>query len=139
MSLLLAAAVAQVALARPRFDHTDDVAVVARFLADVRVGKSRGDGIEVKNWLRPGADNFNSFVAYANDCQIERIYAVPSTTRQLPLGVEWDCGRYIKVANKPVWEERFASVWVANGRVVKVSIGKPPPVVIPPMKAKPNG
>ena len=139
MSIWLAAAVGQAVVSRQRVDHTEDVAVVATFLTNVRSGTTRGDGIEVKSWVKSIPSSFASFAAYANECQLERINAVPSATRKLPIGVEWDCGRYLKVADAAVWEERVASFWIAEGRVVRVSFGNPPPVIIPPVKAKTNG
>lgn len=139
MNFLLAAAVAQATTSRPRFDHTADMAVVANFLADVRQGNAKGDGIEVRNWENPAIANFDSFRTYANACQIRRLYAIPSATERMPIAVEWDCGRYTKVADKLVWEERSAGFWVKDGRVVRLTFGKGPMVIITPPKAKTKG
>lgn len=136
MSLLLAAAIAQAALVRSRIDHTDDIAVVARFLSNVRARRSESDSVAVENREVTGSTTFATFAAYANACNISRVYAIPSATRRLPIAAEWDCGRFTKIAGKPVWEERVAEFWVENGRVVRVKYGRVPTIPIRAPDAK---
>lgn len=139
MSMLFAAALAQATTSPPRFDHTADMAVVAGFLADIRQGRAKGSEIEVMNRDNPANANFAYFQAYANECQIKRMYAIPGTSKRMPVSVEWDCGRFINVSDNPIWEVRYAGFWVKNGRVVRIVFGKIPTIPIPALSPKPIG
>ena len=65
-------------------------------------GKTKGDGIKVQNWENSAIANFASFMAYANARQITSLSALAIATKRLPIGVEWDCGRYVKASDELV-------------------------------------
>lgn len=130
MIFLLALSVSQEVVGRPRFDHTNDIAIAARFLADVRQGNASRTTVTFENREDPKAPTFEAFSRYANECSIKQIYAIPGATQRLPISVEWDCGRFVVKDGRPTWEERFASFRVDNGRVVEATFGKLPGVKI---------
>lgn len=122
-----------------RYDHTDDVLVVASFLAETR-SASTSDERPMINFIDRGSrsvSDFASFRAYANDCELENIEAIPSASRPLPLSVKWDCGRFEQVDGNLVWEERHAAIWVSSGVIVKIAFGPIP--VISLERETPNG
>jgi hypothetical protein len=127
MVFLLGVVLAQEAVFRPRLDHTGDISVVARLLADVRQGIAKGTSVMIENRDNP-TSTFEAFSSYANKCSIKQIYAVPSATQRLPVSVVWDCGRLVTDEANQIWEERFASFWVDENRVTRVAFGKQPVV-----------
>lgn len=129
MSVLLALALAQAAKIQ-RYDHTDDLAVVAKFLSDVRAGRSVDDGVAVEDRAAARRATVAAFASYANDCAFSRIDAMASATGRMPIMVTWDCGRFKMIGSTPVWEERFAEFWIGNGQVRKVIFGKLPTIEI---------
>jgi hypothetical protein len=75
-----------------------------------------------------------AFKAYASECPIDKISAIPSARKPLPVGVRWDCLRYVEIDGKTEWEERNASFWVTDGVITKISFGKPPTISIPEVR-----
>ena len=124
--LVMAAAVEEA-----RYDHTQDIAAVAQLLADVRNGAASDDSISVTNRDEPTNSSFAAFVSYANTCQIEKIYAIPSASQPLPINVIWDCNEFEKVNGKLVWIENSAGFWVVDGRVARIVFGKTPTIDLP--------
>ena len=129
--LVMAAAVEET-----RYDHTQDIAAVAQLLADVRNGAASDDSISVTNRDEPTNSSFAAFVSYANTCQIEKIYAIPSASQPLPINVIWDCNEFEKVDGKLVWIENSAGFWVVDGRVTRIVFGQTPTINLPVAKLK---
>lgn len=129
--LVMAAAVEEA-----RYDHTQDIAAVAQLLADVRNGAASDDSISVTNRDEPTNSSFAAFVSYANTCQIEKIYAIPSASQPLPINVIWDCNEFEKVNGKLVWIENSAGFSVVDGRVSRIVFGKTPTIDLPVSKLR---
>ena len=126
------------AVEEAKYDHTHDIAAVAHLLAEVRAGKSKDDSVSVINRDEPTNSNFTAFASYANACNIDKIYAIPSATKPLPISVTWDCGQFEEVDGKPVWKEHSAGFWVVNRRVVRIAFGQAPTLKIPVSKLRRN-
>ena len=125
------------AVEQARYDHTRDMAAVAQLLADVRADKSADGSITLVNRDDPANSNFAAFADYANACGIKEIYAIPSATSALPISVVWHCGSFEKIDGKLVSKGHFAGFWVVDGRVVRLTFGRPPTLHIP-MAQSPN-
>lgn len=132
MFLYLLAQSAKVLSGEPGYDHIEEVAAVANFLAEAESGELDLTEVELVNRSDPARNTWVSLMDYVRECSIEEISAIASTDRSLPLSVQWDCGRYIEIEGKPKWEERHASFWVEQGRVTKIAFGEGDALVIPP-------
>lgn len=114
-------------------NHVEQVAVVAQFLAipeKARISPT----VEINNLDDRSQNTMLAFKAYASECPIDKISAIPRARKPLPVGVRWDCLRYVKIDGKPEWEERSASFWVTDGVITKISFGKPPTISIPEVR-----
>jgi hypothetical protein len=132
VTLFLIAQAVRVLAGEPGFDHIQDVAAVATFLADAEKSDVEFDNVEIVNRDDPQANTAEAFLAYARDCSIKEISAVASADRRLPIGVTWDCGRLIEVDGGRRFEERTAGFWVREGEVSKITFGNPITIRIPP-------
>lgn len=133
MIFYLLAQSAKVLSGEPGYDHIEEVAAVANFLAEAESGELDLTEVELVNRSDPARHTWVSLMDYVRECSIEEISAIASTDRSLPLSVQWDCGRYIEIEGKPKWEERHASFWVEQGRVTKIAFGEAETLVIPPV------
>ena len=114
-------------------NHIEQVAVVAQFLAmpeNVKISPT----VEIKNLDDRSKNTMLAFKTYASECPIDKISAIPRARMPLPVGVRWDCLRYIEIDGKAEWEERNASFWVIDGVITKISFGKPPIISIPEVR-----
>ncbi len=122
---------ARVLAGEPGHDHIEEVAIVANFLAKAESGKVDITDVEIVNRANSTENTTLDLLDYVRECSIKEISAVSSSDRSLPLSVHWDCGRYIEVNGKPKWEDRRASFWVKQGRIMKIAFGEGEPLVIP--------
>lgn len=125
MIALLLAQSARILAGEPGFDHIEDIAVVAQFLADSEQGDVALNDVEIVNRDGGNANTLNDFVLYARDCSIEEISAIASASRRLPVGVTWDCGRLVEQDGERFFEERKASFWITDGTITKIAFGNP--------------
>jgi hypothetical protein len=114
-------------------DHVEQVAVVAQFLATPENARISAT-VEINNLDDRSKNSMLAFKAYASECPIDKISAIPSARKPLPVGVRWDCLRYVEIDGKTEWEERNASFWVTDGVITKISFGKPPTISIPEVR-----
>lgn len=129
MILLMVAQAARVLAGDPASgtDHTQNVAVVARFLA-WELTDTSSSSVTISNRDDPQRSAMADFRAYAIECPIKEITAVPSASEPLPIAVTWSCLRFIEIGGKASWEERNAEFWVEGRMVKKVVFGTPPTV-----------
>lgn len=104
-------------------DHTQEVAIVARFLAGEQSAVS--PPVTILNRDNPSQGTIADLRTYASECPIREIAAVPSASKPLPIAVSWSCLRYIEVDGKAKWEERRADFWVEGGTITKITFGAP--------------
>jgi hypothetical protein len=135
MIILFALQIARVLAGDPSqgINHIEQVAVVAQFLAIPEKAKI-SPTLEIKNLDDRSKNTMLAFKAYSSECPIEKISAIPRASTPLPVGVRWDCLRYVEIDGKAEWEERSASFWVTDGVITKISFGKPPTISIPEVR-----
>ena len=131
ISLLLAQGAA-VLSGEPGYDHIAEVAVVANFLAEAEGDDIDLSAIEFINRSSRTQNSTSDFLEYARGCSIDEISVISSSDRSLPISVLWDCGRFVEVEGKRGWEERVASFWVREGRVIRIAFGESAPINIQP-------
>lgn len=105
-------------------DHTQEVAIVAQYLAGEQDAVS--PTVTILNRDNPSQGAMADLRSYASECPIKEITAVPSASKPLPIAVRWSCLRFIEVDGKAKWEERSASFWVKGGTITKITFGRPP-------------
>jgi hypothetical protein len=105
-------------------DHTQEVAIVAQFLAGEQSVVS--PSITILNRDNPRQNTMADLRSYASECPIKEITAVPSASKPLPIAVSWSCLRFIEVDGNAKWEERSAGFWIEGGAITKITFGTPP-------------
>ncbi|MEA1618503.1 hypothetical protein SOQ14_06205 [Erythrobacter sp. T5W1-R] len=107
-------------------DHTQQVAIVAEFLAGEQSAVS--PSVMILNRDNPNLVTMADLRSYASECPIKEITAVPSASKPLPIAVSWSCLRFIEVDGQAKWEERSAGFWVEGGTITKITFGTPPTI-----------
>lgn len=105
-------------------DHTQEVAIVAQFLAGEQSAIS--PSVTILNRDNPSQGTMADLRSYASECPIKEITAIPSASKPLPIAVSWSCLRFIEVDGQAKWEERNAGFWVEGGTITKIIFGTPP-------------
>ncbi len=131
ISLLLAQG-ATVLSGEPGYDHIAEVAVIANFLAEAENDDIDLSAIELINRSSRAQNSASHFLEYARECSIDEISVISSSDRSLPISVLWDCGRFVEAEGKRGWEERVASFWVREGRVMRIAFGESEPITVQP-------
>jgi hypothetical protein len=117
-------------------DQTDDLALVAQFVAKARGSDLAGASALLAAGARIGDSRSSAertleqFADYAAACPLEKISTVVlhsgSDRRPFPVGAAWSC--------KYPQPGRQASFWVENGRIVRLAFGPPMVVRTPPIR-----
>ena len=117
----------------PGYDHINEVAVVAAFLAEAEKSEVNLAQVEIVNRISSSENSAPHLFAYIRECSIDEISVISTSERRLPVGVKWNCGRFIRSDGKLKLEERTASFWEEEGKIVKIAFGEGPPLVIRPL------
>lgn len=138
MLLYFAAQTARVLAGDPSdgTDHTQQISIVAEYLASYNVEKLVSSDVDVRNRDMPSKSTLEDFRAYASECPIERISAVAVSSTPLPIGVKWDCRRLIEIDGETKFEERYASLWITDQSISRIDFGEPGTIPIEEVRAK---
>ncbi len=117
-------------------DQTGDIALVAQFVARARAADLAGaasllaSDARIGDSASPAARTLEQFADYAAGCPLRKVHASVVHSRPagrpLPVGAVWSC-KYPEA-------ERQASFWIEDGRIVRLTFGKPVTVRVPPMR-----
>jgi hypothetical protein len=135
LALFAAAPMAPAQTLAPALDQTEDVAVVAQFLAKLKAGDHKGGtallsatvSIEDTSSGRPRT--LADLADYASRCPLAQVLAVPihhdRGRRPMPLGATWRC-RYPE-------KDRSANFWTDAGKIRRITFGEPIIIEVPAM------
>lgn len=105
-------------------NHIEQIATVVQFLATEDDTSTLSPDLQIINRDNPSKNTIADFRAYASECPIEEISAVPRASRPLPISVRWDCMRIIELDGRAFNEERGAGFSLSEGLIKRVVFGK---------------